>query len=79
MEGREEPPRHRVNARLSDGGPAIGWFWGTCKGDRRCGRPPYDRLLAHPVLRADYRGRHSGTNDTPHGNAGPPRPVRARK
>ena len=21
---------------------------------RRCGRPPYDRLLNNPVLRADY-------------------------
>ena len=37
------------------GGTKLGIFWMGCKNNRRCGRPPYDRLLTNPVLRADYR------------------------
>ena len=33
----------------------LGHFWNNCKTRRRCGRPPYDRLLTNPVLRVDYR------------------------
>ena len=32
----------------------VGMFWHDCKNLRRCWRSPYDRLLTHPVLRADY-------------------------
>ena len=32
----------------------LGRFWHNCKTRRKCGRPPYDRLLTNPVLRADY-------------------------
>ena len=47
--------------RLPGGGPKVGTFWMHCKGGRRCRRPPYDRLLANPVLRADYRCHRSDT------------------
>ena len=56
MTGRAEPPKQKIErARLLGGGPKVGTFWMDCKNRRKCGRPPYDRLLAHPVLRADYR------------------------
>ena len=54
MEGRKEAPKARDITELPRGGK-LGMFWRDCKCERRCGRPPYDRLLAHPVLRADYR------------------------
>ena len=44
----------RDRAKLPGGGK-IGYFWAHCKSERKCGRPPYDRLLTNPVLRADYR------------------------
>ena len=58
---RTRPPKMREQARLPGGGPKIGGFWACCKIERRCGRPPYDRLLTHPVLRADYHYHHSDT------------------
>ena len=47
---------HRDQAELPGGGK-LGLFWNNCKHNRMCGRPPYDRLLDNPVLRADYRHR----------------------
>ena len=38
-----------------DGGARLGGFWAGCKSLKRCANPPYSRLLANPVLRADYR------------------------
>ena len=55
MEGRERAPRQCDPTELPGGGK-LGWFWSHCKRGSRCGRPPYDRLLTNPVLRADYRG-----------------------
>ena len=54
MEGRANPPKYRNTTELFSG-TKLGWFWGNCKSERRCGRPPYDRLLTNTVLRADYR------------------------
>ena len=56
MEGRGTPPKKRDTAELSSGAQ-VGSFWMHCKAMaiRRCGTPPYDRLLANAVLRADYR------------------------
>ena len=54
MEGRGRAPKHRNTTKLPDG-TELGRFWSDCKVKRRCGRPPYDRLLVNPVLRADYR------------------------
>ena len=54
MQGRIVVPKKRDPAELP-GGSRIGLYWVECKRRRRCGRPPYDRLLTHPVLRADYR------------------------
>ena len=54
MEGREVAPKSRDMAVLSTG-TNVGRFWNGCKDRRLCGRPPYDRLLVNPVLRADYR------------------------
>ena len=36
------------------GGARLGMFWNNCKSRMRCSKVPYDRLLANPVLRADY-------------------------
>ena len=63
MEGRAKAPKRRDDTRLPAGGPMVGMFWHHCKSqrkesenrERRCGKPPYDRLLDNPVLRADYR------------------------
>ncbi len=65
MADRQTPPKHRDTAELPGlGDVRVGLFWVRCKTERRCGRPPYDRLLNNPVLRADYRTRHGGTRDT---------------
>ena len=53
MEGRERAPKWRDTTELPDGSK-LGWFWVNCKSKRTRGRPPYDRLLTNPVLRADY-------------------------
>ena len=53
MEGRKDAPKHGDPAELP--GASMLWtFWMHCKYSKRCGRPPYDRLLINPVLRADY-------------------------
>lgn len=54
MKGRNSAPMHRDPAKLPGGGK-LGKFWHNCKSRGRCVRPPYDRLLSNPVLRADYR------------------------
>ena len=54
MEGREEAPKRRDTTELPGWG-TLGNFWKKCKGERKCGRPPYDRLLGNSVLRTDYR------------------------
>ena len=54
MESRERPPKQDDTTGLPGGGK-LGWFWGNCKNERKCGRSPYDRLLTNPVLKADYR------------------------
>ncbi len=54
MESREHVPRSRDTTELPDG-TKLGMFWNDCRQNRRCGRQPYDRLLANPVLIADYR------------------------
>ena len=64
MGGRAEPPKRTDTTRLPGGGPVIGTFWADCRGKRRCGRPPYDRLLANTVLRGDYRVHRSSTRDS---------------
>ena len=53
MVGKTEVPVARNRVELP-GGVAIGNFWRYCKRLKRCGRPPYDRLLNNPVLRTDY-------------------------
>ncbi len=50
---RKHPPSAR-DSTILDGGTRLGLFWMACKGARRCGRAPYDRLLTNPVLRTDY-------------------------
>ena len=57
MAGRQKPPSARDKAEQLPGLGAgnVGSFWDNCKSRRPCGRTPYDRLLTHPVLRADYR------------------------
>ena len=60
MEARTGPLK-REDATALPGGGRLGVFWRSCKNERRCGRPPYDRLLDNPVLKTDYRsgtGRH---------------------
>ena len=54
IQRRERAPKKRDTTPLPGGG-TLGWFWEGCKRGSRCGRPPYDRLLANRVLRADYR------------------------
>ena len=54
MEAREKAPKQRDTTELPDG-TKLGLFWMDCKHKSKCGRPPYDRLLTNPVLRADYR------------------------
>ena len=64
MESRDKAPTQRDSALLPGGGK-LGWFWNNCKRLMLCGRPPYDRLLTHPVLRADYRTHlPRGTTET---------------
>ena len=53
MEGRNRAPKYNDTTELPGGGK-LGFFWKKCKRQRRCGRPPHDRLLICPVLRADY-------------------------
>ena len=56
MEGRERAPKWgdtTVTTELPDG-CKLESFWKECKSRRKCERPPYDRLLINPVLRADY-------------------------
>ena len=62
MGTREGAPKRQETADLP-GGSNTGNFWHDCKMLKRCGRPPYDRLLANPILRADYRttARHERT------------------
>ena len=62
MRGRTQPPKHRDQTRL-DGGTNLGAFWGHCKSLKRCTKPPYDRLLTIPVLKADYRHSTSATKN----------------
>ena len=62
MEGRTEPPKCRDETRLAGGGPKVGRFWNACKCERKCGRPPYDKLLSIPILKADYRIHRRGTS-----------------
>ena len=54
MEGRARPPKRGDKTRLPGGGPMVGPFWDKCRSQRKCTRPPYDRLLSNPVLKADY-------------------------
>ena len=54
MENQTQPPTARDKTIL-EGGAKLGKFWDNCKSRQMCAYPPYDRLLAHPVLRADYR------------------------
>ena len=64
MAVRQRAPRQMDKAELPGLGEVnVGKFWINCKSRRRCGRPPYDRLLTNPVLRADYRTRLRGTSD----------------
>ena len=54
MECRKQAPKFHDATKLPDVSK-LGRFWADCKSLRRCGRPPYDRLLTNPFLRADYR------------------------
>ena len=55
MAYRQKPPRYRDNAELPGLGKVnVGAFWHDCKCKGMFRRPPYDRLLGNPVLRADY-------------------------
>ena len=47
-----------------EGGSRLGNFWDHCKSERRCSKPPYDRLLTNPVLRADYHSPRSVTKSS---------------
>ena len=60
MWDRTHPPRY-TDATVLEGGVKLGRFWTYCKFRKRCAKPPYDRLLANPVLRADYRCPPSDT------------------
>ena len=52
---RRTPPRHNDKAELPGLGEVkVGRYWTHCKSERRCGRPPYDRLLTNLVLRDEY-------------------------
>ena len=62
MEGRAKAPKCSDTTELPGGGK-LGIFWKECKSRRRCGRPPYDRLLTNPALRADYRIHCPGTRE----------------
>ena len=53
MEDRTKAPKQRDTTELPDGS-MLGIFWMGCKNKRRCGRPPYDRLLTNPVLKNEY-------------------------
>ena len=53
MTGRKGIPKAKDVTKLP-GGSKLGRFWDNCKSERKCRRPPYDRLLVNPVLRADY-------------------------
>ena len=54
MGDQAHPPKDNDRTILG-GETKLGTFWRNCKCERRCGKPPYDRLLTNPVLRADYR------------------------
>ena len=54
MQGKDRAPRQSDPTVLS-GGSKLGIFWKDCKNTRRCGRPPYDRLLSNPVLDIAFR------------------------
>ena len=54
MEGRNMTPKFFDTTELP-GGAKLGLFWNNCKRLRRCGRPPYDRLLTNLMLRENYR------------------------
>ena len=58
MEGSTEPPKWNDTTPMAGAGK-LGRFWLDCKRERKCGRPPYDRLLDNPVLRADYHAPHT--------------------
>ena len=62
MKGRNQAPISRGTVLLPGGGK-LGLFWRNCKRWMKCGRPPYDRLLTNPVLRADYRAHLSSTRE----------------
>ena len=57
----ERPPTF-WDARRLPGGGKVGRFWHSSKSERRCERPPYDRLLNNPVLRDDYH-LHKATQE----------------
>ena len=61
MVNRTHPPKRR-DPTILDGGVRLGSFWDACKSKKRFARPPFDRLLTIPVLRADYRDSASSTN-----------------
>ena len=71
----KETPKRRDPTELP-GGSRLGLFWMDCKDRRLCGRPPYDRLLTNPVLRADYRAGnvriHRGTREQQSNGTGSP-------
>ncbi len=67
---RTEPPAlrwmgkriHLPNMRdptVLEGVTRLGMFWNCCQTTKRCTKPPYDRLLTNPVLKADYRSHPS--------------------
>ena len=54
MGDRAHAPKSNDQTMLEDGA-RLGCFWSRCKYRKKCMKPPYDRLLTNPVLRADYR------------------------
>ena len=60
MRSRTQPPATRDPTTL-EGGVKVGIFWRNCKQKQRCYDVPYNRLLANPVLKSDYRNSHSVT------------------
>ena len=61
VEDQTRPPKLN-NQTMLEGGARLGKFWANCKSEKRCAKPPYDRLLANPVLKTDYRATRRGTS-----------------
>ena len=62
MKDQTHPPAGR-DSTILEGGATLGPFWDSCKRRKRCANSPCNRLLADPVLKADYRYSPGVTRD----------------